>query len=1322
MATYLFSALNNNQTLTFNPALDTLAIDIAWMNAASGTFLQSGTDLRLTYNGKTVQLTGVTLARLSSGHVTFANGSKLLIGDNTPGTANDGLSNILTGTARGDYLNGLGGADTMAGDDGNDVYVVDNAGDVVTEQSGQGTDLILSAVSRSLAGVYVENLTLTGTAALNGTGNSLDNTLTGNAAANLLWGHAGNDRLDGGAGADTLYGGTGHDTFVVDNLGDVVVETAGQGTDLILSAVSRSLAGVYVENLTLTGTAALNGTGNSLNNLLTGNGAANTLDGGLGNDWLDGGTGADTLTGGDGNDTYVVDNVGDKVVETHASATQLDTVQSSLANYTLTAHVENLQLLGIGNRNGTGNSLANVLTGNAGTNVLDGAGGADTMTGDDGNDTYVVNSAGDAVTEANASATQIDTVQSWISYTLGANVENLQLLGAAQQGTGNELDNVLTGTAGNNWLNGKTGTDTISYQSGATAGVTASLALTTVQATGGSGSDTLLNIENLTGSAYADTLTGNAGNNLLSGGNGNDTLKGGGGADTLNGEAGDDLLIVTDLGFQGLYGGTGTDTVRLAGTGLALDLTALGSKFKFHDVEAIDLNGANSLTLDASAPFLRVDGNAGSAVHTGFGWTSVGDATADGKTYHTYTQGAATLWVNTAIGTVTMIDPAVSLVALDGATGFRLDGTAAFDVSGLSVSGAGDVNGDGYADLIVGAPSADPHGSYSGSSYVVFGKATGFGATLDLTTLDGTDGFRLDGAAVQDFSGQSVSGAGDVNGDGFADLLVGAKGADPNGVTDAGASYVVFGKATGFGATLDLSGLDGATGFRLHGAAAGDGSGRSVSAAGDVNGDGYEDLIVGAPYADLNGSYSGSSYVVFGKATGFGTTLALSGLTGTNGFRLGGAAAGNWSGFSVSGAGDVNGDGYEDLIVGAYRADPNGTDSGASYVVFGKASGFGATLALSALNGTNGFRLDGAVAWDYSGCSVSAAGDVNGDGFADLIVGAPYADPNGNWVAGASYVVFGQASGFAATLNLSALNGTNGFRLDGAVARDYSGISVSGAGDVNGDGYDDLIVGALEADPNGYSSGASYVVFGKASGFGAALDLSGLDGTTGFRLDGAAVGDRSGVSVSGAGDVNGDGFADLLVGADGADPNGSYSGSSYMVFGGNFTGAVTQLGSVGDDSLIGTATAERFVAGQGSDTLTSGGGADVLYGGAGDDLLQVADLSFQRADGGSGTDTLALVGGGLNLNLADFRNQVFGIERIDLTGSGDNTLTLLQRDLLNLSDTGNTLRVEGNAGDHYHFSDSGWVQGADVTLVGVAYHTYDNGAAHLLLNAALTAV
>jgi hypothetical protein len=240
-------------------------------------------------------------------------------------------------------------------------------------------------------------------------------------------------------------------------------------------------------------------------------------------------------------------------------------------------------------------------------------------------------------------------------------------------------------------------------------------------------------------------------------------------------------------------------------------------------------------------------------------------------------------------------------------------------------------------------------------------------------------------------------------------------------------------------------------------------------------------------------------------APAFAAVFDLSSLSGTNGFKISGVAAYDRSGSQVSDAGDINGDGFDDVIIGAKYAAPNGRWSGASYVVFGKASGFTPNLNLATLDGSNGFKLSGVAAYDRSGYSLSATGDVNGDGFDDLIIGASDADPNGN-DSGASYLVFGHASGFAANLNLSMLNGINGFKISGVGAGDHSGASVSGAGDINGDGFNDLIIGAFGADPNGSIFGAAYVVFGKASGFPENLNLSTLDGSNGFTLSGCRGG------------------------------------------------------------------------------------------------------------------------------------------------------------------------------------------------------------------------
>ncbi|PXW88243.1 FG-GAP repeat protein [Nitrosomonas sp. Nm84] len=627
-----------------------------------------------------------------------------------------------------------------------------------------------------------------------------------------------------------------------------------------------------------------------------------------------------------------------------------------------------------------------------------------------------------------------------------------------------------------------------------------------------------------------------------------------------------------------------------------------------------------------------------------------------------------------------MAIPIINVSILNGSNGFRLDGEAADDRLGYSVSNAGDVNGDGFDDVIIGARS---YRSYSGFSYVVFGRDSDFAADIDLSSLDGNNGFRLN-ASGSNTRPYIVSDAGDVNGDGYDDVIIGAPGVYiPTYASYEGAGYVVFGRASGFTADINLSNLDGNNGFQLRGDIS---SSVTVSGAGDVNGDGFGDVIVGVSLADPNGFFSGSSYVVFGRASGFDATMELSNLNGSNGFRLDGVATRDRSGGSISNAGDVNGDGFDDLIIGAYGADPNGKDSGSSYVVFGRASGFSAAMDLSSLDGSNGFRLDGGAAYDRSGGSISNAGDVNGDGFDDVIVNAPSANPNDDY-SGSSYVVFGKASGFGATLDLSSLDGISGFRLDG-------GSMASSAGDINGDGFDDLIVGAPSVDPNGINSGSSYVIFGKTSGFAATLDLSKLDGNDGFRLEGVSGSDQFGASVSGAGDVNSDGFDDLIIGARYAEPSGERSGSSYVVFGGDFiTGEPIYLGTQGDDNLVGTTLAERFEAGGGNDRMTGLGGADIFHGDAGDDTIVVPDLGFQSVDGGAGSDTLELTGGSIHLDLANFTDTIDGIETINLTGSGDNTLTLTLPDLLSLSSTTNTFTVNGNGGDRIVGLSDGWTDG-----------------------------
>ena len=441
--------------------------------------------------------------------VTLSGIEHAVTGDGDDWLRGDAGANSLSGGRGADTLDGGAGADTLAGGQGNDLYVVDAAGDVVVETATGGVDTVHAFGSHTLA-LHVENLVLIGTGNVNGAGNAGNNSLTGNAAANALFGMAGTDTLFGGAGNDTLNGGTGadimvggagNDVYVVDHLGDSITEAAGGGIDLVQSALGYTL-GVHVERLVLTGSANVSGTGNALDNILSGNagnnvltgfagddalvgaGGNDTLQGGLGNDTLNAGAGADSMVGGLGDDLYVVDNGGDVVVENAGEGT--DMVQS-FVNYTLGANLENLQLIGTANVNGAGNSDANTLTGNTGNNqlfgldgndmlfggqgddtlggglgddTLNGGAGADSMVGGAGNDTYVVGDGGDIVVEGVGGGT--DTVQSLVSHTLVANVENLTLTGAGNiNGAGNADANVLTGGNGNNALFGLDGNDTL---------------------------------------------------------------------------------------------------------------------------------------------------------------------------------------------------------------------------------------------------------------------------------------------------------------------------------------------------------------------------------------------------------------------------------------------------------------------------------------------------------------------------------------------------------------------------------------------------------------------------------------------------------------------------------------------------------------------------------------------------------------------------------------------------------------------------------------------------------------------------------------------
>ncbi|WP_143473853.1 Ig-like domain-containing protein [Limnohabitans sp. G3-2] len=740
-----------------------------------------------------------------------------------------------------------------------------------------------------------------------------------------------------------------------------------------------------------------------------------------------------------------------------------------------------------------------------------------------------------------------------------------------------------------------------------------------------------------------------------------------------------------------------------------------------------------------------------------------------------------------AASTVTGVKYAFDMQATEGATdatrGFTMVGEAANHNAGYAVSNAGDVNGDGFDDFIVGAPGAL---NYVGRSYVVFGGSQSPN-TLQLSELSvvgNTRGFVINGPGGDEMVGTVVSGGGDINGDGLADLVVSNRanyvvggGKYPMEYASSGtgsSTYVVFGKAnttavnlTALTAAANLTNTASTLGFKINTTGTTP-AGWSVNNAGDVNGDGYADVLVSNP---TFGSNDGRVYLVYGKASGASvevSTLPAIGTSNSVGFMvtadttIDGSTTPRLA--SVS-SGDINGDGYSDLVLGAWNTNSTATSAGSVYVVYGNSTNTSIDIsALSASGNNRGFRVIGE---GYAGMDVAAVADVNGDGLDDVLLQSNQGQVGSTTNKGAAWVVFGKTNNDP--VNVSSIEaGVGGFAIDvGLDTTHYGAYAISSAGDFNGDGLGDIIVTHPNASfiNNGATSasaGAAYIVFGK-TGTGT-VQVTSLNGTEGFRIVNPLVNERMGSAVAGGGDINGDGFDDVIIGNYLGDTNLSDVGKVYVVYGGvsNTQSTVFQvsngdaIGTAAADTLTGTIGANQLVGGLGNDTLIGGGGADVLYGGAGHDVMQVnadnlaqlalagSGQSVMRIDGGGGMDTLKLVGTGLTLDLANIKGVAMqGMEKVDLTGSGNNTLQLTARDLLenftsaNVWNAGNTtggtigasvsrnqVMVDGNAGDKVVLTDLANWSGPSAQFVydGKTYVGYNHNslAAQLLIDTALT--
>lgn len=487
------------------------------------------------------------------------------------------------------------------------------------------------------------------------------------------------------------------------------------------------------------------------------------------------------------------------------------------------------------------------------------------------------------------------------------------------------------------------------------------------------------------------------------------------------------------------------------------------------------------------------------------------------------------------------IPPAVvSLSSAGGGQGWVLDGPEFLARAGAAIDGDCDLNGDGFLDLLIGATGAGP--SDQGMAFVVFGSPTGATPPPSLNNA----GFRMTGEISGDAAGTSVACAGDVNADGFDDVLIGAPFADAPGVPNTGAAYLVYG-----GESLPSAMSLGTAGVRFHGMVNTQKIGAVLAGGGDINGDGYADMLLTAPNFAATAGNPGQAYVIFGSNS-LPVVFALGALNGSNGFAVASSDPTTVSLGTAAAIGLVNGDNFPDVVLGAPGAAPGSQSSaGSVFVVYGHSGAFPLQTGLNTLNGSNGFAIHSAVAGGKAGGSLSFVPDFNGDARPDLVIGAPGA-ANGLGAIGHGYIVFGAAS-FPGNFSLSALNGSNGLSITSPAPGDVLGNGVAGLHDINGDGLGEVILGAPGADFGLSDSGGAYVVFGRSGGLPANFALSSLNGSNGFRIQGADAADFSGQTVSRVGDLNQDGIADLAIGSPEADPNTTMAaGRVHVLFGNDF--------------------------------------------------------------------------------------------------------------------------------------------------------------------------
>ena len=759
--------------------------------------VQASISFDLTENGTTVlgDIENLTLLGASNLAGTGSFQANIITGNLGANSLSGGNGDdTLRGDKGNDTLDGGDDSDEMEGGAGNDLYIVDEAGDTVFEDKNGGLDTVKSAVSFDLSAAGdTENLTLTGAGAIDAFGNDLKN---------LLIGADGQNSLDGGLGADTMTGGKSNDAYTVDNAGDKTIEAAGGGDGDSVSltgAFNHTLAG-NVEHLTIQAAAgAVNGTGNGLANKITGNALNNalfgltgldSLSGGDGNDSLDGGAGGDSLAGGNGDDLYVIDTLADIVQE--AGADLHDQIRTALQLTTASdfAGIEDFTFTGGKGVNFDANALNNKLIGTAvndifngasGDDWLDGGKGADWLAGGKGLDVYAVDNIKDLVDEEFGSPGEIDLVRSSISFSLEqstqvkGDVEQLELLGKANiNGIGNALDNQLTGNDGSNKLTGAGGADTLS---------------------GGKGNDTLL---------------GGDANDVMVAGDGNNSLDGGAGADDMTGGAGNDVFVVNDVGD--IVDENADDGIDSIFSSIDYDLSIAAT-----NAENVTLvEGAGNITVFGNGQKNRLTGNSGDNIIDGD--RDAGDTLIGGGGDDLYGVDEGDIVIESLAGKAGGTDE----VRLTGGGSFTLGANlenlkivdAAGDANGTGNTLANILTGNSSANALDGKAGADTmNGGEGDDTYVIdnagdvvietgVGDIDGVKSSFLIGLIGGIENYTFTGSKAVKFTGSQDGNwivgtslndtlSGDSAAGGGGDTLNGGKGADRMNAGDGDDVYFV---------------------------------------------------------------------------------------------------------------------------------------------------------------------------------------------------------------------------------------------------------------------------------------------------------------------------------------------------------------------------------------------------------------------------------------------------------------------------------------------------------------------------------------------------